>query len=68
MPEPDPRNLKEKCATANNAFSVYLMKDRIGQTIYVGKAKDPKKRVSTYCAPQIHDRPAQGPSNAGTDP
>lgn len=27
---------------------VYLMKDRLGQTIYVGKAKDLKKRVSTY--------------------
>ncbi len=27
---------------------VYLMKDRLGSIIYVGKAKDLKKRVSTY--------------------
>jgi excinuclease ABC subunit C len=27
---------------------VYLMKDRLGRIIYVGKAKSLKKRVSSY--------------------
>ena len=27
---------------------VYLMKDRLGQVIYVGKAKNLRKRVSSY--------------------
>ena len=27
---------------------VYLMKDRLGQVIYVGKAKNLKRRVSSY--------------------
>ena len=41
-------NLKEKVRRLTHQPGVYLMKDRLGQTIYVGKAKDLKKRVSTY--------------------
>ncbi len=48
MREPQAINLKEKVRRLPNGPGVYLMKDRIGQTIYVGKAKNLKRRVSTY--------------------
>jgi excinuclease ABC subunit C len=48
MPESDKINLKEQVRRLPHSPGVYLMKDRLGQTIYVGKAKDLKKRVSTY--------------------
>ena len=48
MPETEFINLKEKVRNVPHQPGVYMMKDRLGQTIYVGKAKDLKKRVSTY--------------------
>ena len=48
MPESSEINLKEKVRRCPHKPGVYLMKDRLGQVIYVGKAKDLKKRVATY--------------------
>ena len=43
--------LKEKVRQLPDTPGVYLMKDRLGRIIYVGKAKALKKRVSTYFTP-----------------
>ena len=51
MPAPAPVNLKEKVRHLPDKPGVYLMKDRLGRIIYVGKAKALKKRVSTYFHP-----------------
>lgn len=45
MPAPDP---KAKLRTVPHQPGVYLMKDRLGSIIYVGKARDLKKRLSSY--------------------
>ncbi len=48
MPATEPVNLKEKVRRLPDRPGVYLMKDRLGRIIYVGKAKSLKKRVSSY--------------------
>jgi excinuclease ABC subunit C len=51
MPAPAPANIKEKVRRLPHGPGVYLMKDRLGVIIYVGKAKDLKRRVSSYFQP-----------------
>ncbi len=51
MPSSAPSNLKEKVRHLPETPGVYLMKDRLGSIIYVGKAKNLKKRVSSYFQP-----------------
>ncbi len=48
MPAPGPSSLKEKVRHLPQGPGVYLMKDRLGAIIYVGKAKNLRRRVSSY--------------------
>lgn len=44
-------DLKAKVRALPDGPGVYLMKDRLGRIIYVGKAKNLKKRVGSYFQP-----------------
>jgi excinuclease ABC subunit C len=49
MPAPTPSDsLKAKVRALPDGPGVYLMKDRLGRIIYVGKAKSLRKRVASY--------------------
>lgn len=48
MPATGPVNLKEKVRQLPDKPGVYLMKDRLGRILYVGKARSLKRRVSSY--------------------
>ena len=51
MPSSASSKIKAKARQLPHRPGVYLMKDRLGCILYVGKAKDLKKRVSTYFQP-----------------
>src|SRR5210317_1789242 len=51
MPTPSKSKLKEKVRHLPEGPGVYLMKDRFGSVLYVGKAKNLKRRVGSYFQP-----------------
>ncbi|MFP4283540.1 MAG: excinuclease ABC subunit UvrC [Opitutales bacterium] len=48
MRRPDQTQLKEKVRRLGEGPGVYLMKDRLGGILYVGKAKNLRRRVASY--------------------
>src|SRR5580704_19120886 len=44
-------NIRNKLRTLPQKPGIYLMRDRFGTVIYVGKARDLRKRVSHYFQP-----------------
>ena len=43
--------IRSKVSELSHKPGIYLMKDRLGTVIYVGKARDLRKRVSQYFHP-----------------
>ncbi len=49
-------NIKEKVAKLPDSPGVYIFKDTGGEIIYIGKAKNLKKRVQTYFSRQLNSK------------
>lgn len=52
------QSLREKILLAPDACGIYLMRNRIGEVLYVGKANSLKKRLLSYLAKDISDKTA----------
>ncbi|HNQ23085.1 MAG TPA: excinuclease ABC subunit UvrC [Phycisphaerae bacterium] len=64
MPSSDDQRvqaLRERIAQFPKAPGVYLMKDREGRVLYVGKAKDLRSRVASYFQPSADLLNTRGP-------
>jgi len=48
---PVPEHLREKLRSVPHRPGIYLMKDRLGTVLYVGKARDLRRRLSQYFHP-----------------
>lgn len=59
MPTGDASSLKEKLRKLPQKPGVYLMKDRLGGILYVGKARNLKRRVTTYFQPSRKQKQQQ---------
>ncbi|MFH1876957.1 MAG: excinuclease ABC subunit UvrC [Candidatus Omnitrophota bacterium] len=46
-------DLKEKIKTLPSVCGVYIMKDVVAQTLYVGKASSLRRRVTSYFSPNV---------------
>jgi excinuclease ABC subunit C len=51
-----PQTIREKFLSAPDSPGVYLMRDRLGQVLYVGKAKALKKRLLSYLSRDLAAR------------
>lgn len=54
----NPHHLKKIFLAAPDACGVYLMQDRFGQVLYVGKAISLRKRLLSYLSKDINDKTA----------
>ena len=58
------KTLKENILSAPDSPGVYLIKDKAGKIIYIGKAKSLKKRLGSYLGGGLQAKTAAMISNA----